>query len=57
METCVICRAEIVSPGDVAVRTPRGRPICLQCWNRDTPDERRMPAALERQVREATKDA
>jgi hypothetical protein len=52
MLTCIICRFE-TELDDAVAATPRGRCVCLRCYNRETGAERRMPKDLRRAVVEA----
>lgn len=49
MLTCIICRFE-TELDDAITHSPRGRCVCLRCFNRETGDDRRMSNALRRDL-------
>ena len=49
MLTCTICHFE-TELDDIVVASPRGRCICLRCFDRETGATRAMPKALRREI-------
>jgi hypothetical protein len=49
MSTCIICGCE-AERDDVVMLGRTVRCVCLRCYARETATERRMPAALRREL-------